>query len=124
MSLGFVTLGVGLGALFSLTKHIKLLSILRVAATTLILGGVTVYLGKVKDNIKQGSEAMLWMSLGIAGLGLGLGVLFSLTKNIEWEQMAMIGVSMVFLGGATVALGVLNKSGLIIEGAIAMAVMS
>ena len=183
MSLGFVTLGVGLGALFSLTKHIKLLSILRVAATTLILGGVTVYLGKVKDNIKQGSEAMLWMSLGIAGLGLGLGVLFSLTKNIEWEQMAqvavsiagfglitsifgqisenikegsksmlwmslgiaglglglgvlfsltknveweqmaMIGVSMVFLGGATVALGVLNKSGLIIEGAIAMAVM-
>ena len=183
MSLGFVTLGVGLGVLFSLTKHIKLLSILRVAATTLILGGVTVYLGKVKDNIKQGSEAMLWMSLGIAGLGLGLGVLFSLTKNIEWEQMAqvavsiagfglitsifgqisesikegsksmlwmslgiaglglglgvlfsltknveweqmaMIGVSMVFLGGATVALGVLNKSGLIIEGAIAMAVM-
>ena len=123
MSLGFVTLGVGLGALFSLTKHIKLLSILRVAATTLILGGVTVYLGKVKDNIKQGSEAMLWMSLGIAGLGLGLGVLFSLTKNVEWEQMAMIGVSMVFLGGATVALGVLNKSGLIIEGAIAMAVM-
>ena len=183
MSLGFVTLGVGLGALFSLTKHIKLLSILRVAATTLILGGVTVYLGKVKDNIKQGSEAMLWMSLGIAGLGLGLGVLFSLTKNIEWEQMAqvavsiagfglitsifgqisesikegsksmlwmslgiaglglglgvlfsltknveweqmaMIGVSMVFLGGATVALGVLNKSGLIMEGAIAMAVM-
>ena len=183
MSLGFVTLGVGLGALFSLTKHIKLLSILRVAATTLILGGVTVHLGKVKDNIKQGSEAMLWMSLGIAGLGLGLGVLFSLTKNIEWEQMAqvavsiagfglitsifgqisesikegsksmlwmslgiaglglglgvlfsltknveweqmaMIGVSMVFLGGATVALGVLNKSGLIIEGAIAMAVM-
>ena len=123
MSLGFVTLGVGLGALFSLTKHIKLLSILRVAATTLILGGVTVHLGKVKDNIKQGSEAMLWMSLGIAGLGLGLGVLFSLTKNVEWEQMAMIGVSMVFLGGATVALGVLNKSGLIIEGAIAMAVM-
>ncbi len=183
MSLGFVTLGVGLGALFSLTKHIKLLSILRVAATTLILGGVTVYLGKVKDNIKQGSEAMLWMSLGIAGLGLGLGVLFSLTKNVEWEQMAqvavsiagfglitsifgqisesikegsksmlwmslgiaglglglgvlfsltknveweqmaMIGVSMVFLGGATVALGVLNKSGLIMEGAIAMAVM-
>ena len=123
MSLGFVTLGVGLGALFSLTKHIKLLSILRVAATTLILGGVTVHLGKVKDNIKQGSEAMLWMSLGITGLGLGLGVLFSLTKNIEWEQMAMIGVSMVFLGGATVALGVLNKSGLIIEGAIAMAVM-
>ena len=183
MSLGFVTLGVGLGALFSLTKHIKLLSILRVAATTLILGGVTIYLGKVKDNIKQGSEAMLWMSLGIAGLGLGLGVLFSLTKNVEWEQMAqvavsiagfglitsifgqisesikegsksmlwmslgiaglglglgvlfsltknveweqmaMIGVSMVFLGGATVALGVLNKSGLIIEGAIAMAVM-
>ena len=123
MSLGFVTLGVGLGVLFSLTKHIKLLSILRVAATTLILGGVTVYLGKVKDNIKQGSEAMLWMSLGIAGLGLGLGVLFSLTKNVEWEQMAMIGVSMVFLGGATVALGVLNKSGLIIEGAIAMAVM-
>ena len=123
MSLGFVTLGVGLGALFSLTKHIKLLSILRVAATTLILGGVTVHLGKVKDNIKQGSEAMLWMSLGIAGLGLGLGVLFSLTKNVEWEQMAMIGVSMVFLGGATVALGVLNKSGLIMEGAIAMAVM-
>ena len=123
MSLGFVTLGVGLGALFSLTKHIKLLSILRVAATTLILGGVTVHLGKVKDNIKQGSEAMLWMSLGIAGLGLGLGVLFSLTKNVEWEQMAMIGVSMVFLGGATVALGVLNKSGLIVEGAIAMAVM-
>ena len=123
MSLGFVTLGVGLGALFSLTKHIKLLSILRVAATTLILGGVTVYLGKVKDNIKQGSEAMLWMSLGITGLGLGLGVLFSLTKNVEWEQMAMIGVSMVFLGGATVALGVLNKSGLIMEGAIAMAVM-
>ena len=183
MSLGFVTLGVGLGALFSLTKHIKLLSILRVAATTLILGGVTVHLGKVKDNIKQGSEAMLWMSLGIAGLGLGLGVLFSLTKNVEWEQMAqvavsiagfglitsifgqisesikegsksmlwmslgiaglglglgvlfsltknveweqmaMIGVSMVFLGGATVALGVLNKSGMIMEGAIAMAVM-
>ena len=123
MSLGFVTLGVGLGALFSLTKHIKLLSILRVAATTLILGGVTVHLGKVKDNIKQGSEAMLWMSLGIAGLGLGLGVLFSLTKNVEWEQMAMIGVSMVFLGGATVALGVLNKSGLIMEGVIAMAVM-
>jgi hypothetical protein len=183
MSLGFVTLGVGLGVLFSLTKHIKLLSILRVATTTLILGGVTIFLGKVKDNIKQGSEAMLWMSLGITGLGLGLGVLFGLTKNVEWEQMAqvavsiagfglitalfgqisenikegsksmlwmslgiiglglglgvlfgltknveweqmgMIGVSIVGLGITTVILGTLNKSGMIMEGSIAMAIM-
>jgi hypothetical protein len=183
MSLGFVTLGVGLGVLFSLTKHIKLLSILRVATTTLILGGVTIFLGKVKDNIKQGSEAMLWMSLGITGLGVGLGVLFGLTKNVEWEQMAqvavsiagfglitalfgqisenikegsksmlwmslgiiglglglgvlfgltknveweqmgMIGVSIVGLGITTVILGTLNKSGMIMEGSIAMAIM-
>lgn len=123
MSLGFVALGAGLGVLFSLTKHIKLLSILSVAATTIILGGVAVLLGKSKKNIKRGSEAMLCMGLGIVGLGIGLGVLYGLTKNIGWEQMAKVGVSMIFLGGATFALGILNKSGMVAGGAIAMAVM-
>ena len=183
MSLGFVSLGIGLGLLFTFTKNINIFRLFKVALATVVFTGITVLLGKYKSDVKQGAESMMWLALGIASLGLGLGIIFGLTKDVDWEhmaivgtsilgfglvaalfgqmtetiqegakammwlalgvgvlgiglgilygltkdvtweQMAMVGVSIIFLGAATVALGALNKSGMITEGSIAMAIM-
>lgn len=123
MGLGLIVLGIGLNLMFKLTKNIDLEQLMMVGVATLGLGVVTVLLGHFKSEIQDGAIAMAEMSLGIIVLGIGLGVLFALTKDVTWEQMAMVGVSIVFLGGVTVALGALNKSGLVLEGAIAMGIM-
>ena len=54
----------------------------QVAVSIAGFGLITSIFGQISESIKEGSKSMLWMSLGIAGLGLGLGVLFSLTKNV------------------------------------------
>lgn len=123
MGLGLIVLGIGLNLMFKLTKNIDLEQLMMVGAATIGLGVVTVLFGHFKSEIHDGAIAMAEMSLGIIVLGLGLGVLFALTKNVTWEQMAMVGVSIVFLGGVTVALGAINESGLVKKGAIAMAIM-
>ncbi len=123
MALGVGTLGLGLGIMFALSKGVDWEQLAIIGVSVAGFGLVTALLGQASDSIKKGSEAMMWMALGIGVLGLGFGILFSMTKDVSWEQMAMIGVSIVGLGAATVALGALNKSGLVMEGAIAMAVM-
>lgn len=123
MAIGVGALGLGLGILFYCTQNIDLMQLLMVAATTVVFGLITGIFGEFKDNIKEGTEAMLWMSLGIAVLGISLGILFWATKDVTWEQIGMVAVSLLMFGISTVVLGVLNKSGMIYEGAIAMAVM-
>lgn len=123
MSLSFAALGVGLGVLFLLTRNVDLEQLVVVAATTALLAIEVSILGKFKDEIKEGSVAMLYMSAGLLGLGLGLGLLFATTKDVEWEQVGILGVSILGLGLATFVLGNLNKSGMVIEGSIAMLVM-
>ena len=183
MSLGLATLGAGLGLLFKMTRRIEWPQLLRVTATTLVFTGVTVLLGKLKQSIKVGTEsmimlaagittigiglgvlfgltrnvdwkqmaivgtsvlgfgliaatfgkftnsirsgslAMVFLSAGVLTMGLGLGVLFGLTKDINWEQMAMVGTSIAALGLMTVGIGALNKSGLVLQGAIGMGLM-
>lgn len=123
LAVGVGALGLGLGILFYCTQDVDLMQLLMVAATTVVFGLITGIFGEFKDNIKEGAEAMLWMSLGIAVLGISLGILFWATKDVTWEQMAMVGVSLLVFGISTVVLGKLNEDGMIYEGAIAMAVM-
>jgi hypothetical protein len=123
LAVGVGALGLGLGILFYCTQDVDLIQLLMVAATTVVFGLITGIFGEFKDNIKEGAEAMLWMSLGIAVLGISLGILFWATKDVTWEQIAMVGASLLIFGISTVVLGVLNKDGMIYEGAIAMAVM-
>lgn len=123
MGLGLIVLGLGLNLLNKLTRNLDFTQLAVVGVTTIAFGTITAIMGKFKKNIKEGAIAIGVMGLGLVALGLGLGVLFALTKNVTWEQMAMVGVSMVFLGGATIALGAINKDGLVYEGAIAMGIM-
>jgi hypothetical protein len=123
MGAGIGVLGLGLGVLFSLTKDIEWEQMIRIGVVTAGFAVITGVMGLVKEQIKEGSLSMMYMAAGIGLLGLGLGVLFALTKNIEWEQMLMVGVAVVGLGAATVGLGALNKNGMVFEGAIAMGAM-
>lgn len=123
MGLGLIVLGLGLNLLNKLTRNLDFTQLAVVGVTTIAFGTITAIMGKFKKDIKEGAIAIGVMGLGLVALGLGLGVLFALTKNVTWEQMAMVGVSMVFLGGATIALGKISESGLVKKGAIAMGIM-
>ena len=122
MSIGFVALGAGLGLLFTLTKKIEWVQLARVAATTVVFGTLTTLLGKFKKPIKTGVESMLMLSAGMAGLGIGLGLLFKLTKGVDWEQMAIVGTSVLGFGLIAATFGKFDRT--IQKGSIAMVMMS
>jgi gas vesicle protein len=123
LAAGVAGVGIGLGILYGLTGGVDWEQMAAVGASIAFFGLVSGVLGKFKDDVREGSEAMLWLSAGMAGVGIGLGILYGLTRNVEWEQMAMVGTSVVFLSGVTVAMGILDKGGRFKSGAIAMAVM-
>ena len=87
------------------------------------LVGIFSKLSKKSNEIKKANKSIMWLGLGVGAIGLGLGIMFALTKNVDWEQMLIIGVSISALGGITYALGYFDKDGKIKEGSIAMAIM-
>ena len=123
LGLGVGALGLGLGIMFALTKDVDWEQLGFIAVSIGALGAITAVLGLFPDKVKEGSKAMVWLGLGVGAIGLGLGIMFALTKNVDWEQMLIIGVSISALGGITYALGYFDKDGKIKEGSIAMAIM-
>ena len=123
LALGVGALGLGLGIMFALTKDVDWEQLGFIAVSIGALGAITAVLGLFPDKVKEGSKAMVWLGLGVGAIGLGLGIMFALTKNVDWEQMLIIGVSISALGGITYALGYFDKDGKIKEGSIAMAIM-
>ena len=87
------------------------------------LVGIFSKLSKKSNEIKKANKSIMWLGLGVGAIGLGLGIMFALTKDVDWEQMLIIGVSISALGGITYALGYFDKDGKIKEGSIAMAIM-
>ena len=123
LGIGVGTLGLGLGIMFALTKDVDWEQLGFIAVSIGALAAITAVLGLFPDKVKEGSKAMVWLGLGVGAIGLGLGIMFALTKNVDWEQMLIIGVSISALGGITYALGYFDKDGKIKEGSIAMAIM-
>ena len=123
LGLGVGALGLGLGTMFALTKDVDWEQLGFIAVSIGALGAITAVLGLFPDKVKEGSKAMVWLGLGVGALGLGLGIMFALTKDVDWEQMLIIGVSIAALGGMTYALGYFDEDGKIKEGSIAMAIM-
>ena len=123
LGLGVGALGLGLGIMFALTKDVDWEQLGFIAVSIGALGAITAVLGLFPDKVKEGSKAMVWLGLGVGAIGLGLGIMFALTKDVDWEQMLIIGVSIAALGGMTYALGYFDEDGKIKEGSIAMAIM-
>ena len=123
LALGVGALGLGLGIMFALTKDVDWEQLGFIAVSIGALGAITAVMGLFPDKVKEGSKAMVWLGLGVGAIGLGLGIMFALTKDVDWEQMLIIGVSISALGGITYALGYFDKDGKIKEGSIAMAIM-
>ena len=123
LAIGVGAIGLGLGTMFALTKDVDWEQLGFIAVSIGALGTITAVLGLFPDKVKEGSKAMVWLGLGVGALGLGLGIMFALTKDVDWEQMLIIGVSISALGGITYALGYFDKDGKIKEGSIAMAIM-
>lgn len=122
-SLGLVTLGAGLGLFFKMTKNVDVERFIDVGLSTLGLYKLISYLGKKEKDFYNGLSSIIPFSIGLTILGVGLGLFFKLTKNVELGQMLLVAASTVAIGGATYLIGKMNKSGGILEGSIAMGIM-
>lgn len=123
MGAGLASIGIGMWIILSATRKAEPEDFLMIAGAILGFGIVTCILGEMGSNIKEGAKAMLWMSLGLGVLGLSLGLLFYVSKDVTLEQALILGGSIIFLAVVTVIMGQLNKQGLVLEGSIAMAIM-
>lgn len=103
-----------------------------ILAIPLVIGayaGIFALIGMVDGKIKQGSRAMIWVGLGLAGISLGLLVFAEMVERVGKklrEDNFVAGIAKVGLvvGGIALVFGLLGVAdNYIIKGSIAAAAM-
>jgi hypothetical protein len=125
MGLAIFTLAV-FGASF-VFSFVKMPDLLKIVGSLVAFGAAFALLGAFDNTIKKGSQAAMWMALGMASLGLGvLALVFSLKKAADIAsggdlvKGGLIALSVIAVSAATFfILGMFKTE--IIGGAIAAA---
>ena len=123
MSGSLILFGIALQKITDATKDVSWKQVGIIATMTVLLGGVVAILGipAVVPFILLGALSMGIMGACLIPFGIALQKISDSTKDVSWQQVGTIALSIVLLGGATAVAGLLSI--LIIPGSIAIAAM-
>ena len=123
MSGSLILFGIALQKITDATKDVSWKQVGIIATMTILLGGVVAILGipVVTPLILLGAISMGIMGACLIPFGIALQKISDSTKDVSWQQVGTIALSIVLLGAATAVAGLLSI--LIIPGSIAIAAM-
>ena len=123
MGIGFIMIGLSMMIMYKSVQDADWEQFGKVAATVLVLGGVVIFLGLMKQNIASGAAALLVMGIGYTLLGISMMILYKSVEDVSWEKFGMMLVTIGGLATLTALIGIPVVAACVALGSLALGLM-
>ena len=123
MGIGYLFMSISMLIMYKTVEDVEWNEFGILAATVVVLGGIVILLGLMKNNVIVGAAALVIMGIGYTLLSISMMIMYKAVEKASWEKFGMILVTIGSMAVLTALMGIPVVAGLIALGSIAMGIM-
>ena len=123
MGIGYLFMSISMLIMYKTVEDVEWNEFGILAATVVVLGGIVILLGLMKNNVIVGATALVIMGIGYTLLSISMMIMYKAVEKASWEKFGMILATIGSMAVLTALMGIPVVAGLIALGSIAMGIM-
>ena len=123
MGIGYLFMSISMLIMYKTVEDVEWNEFGILAATVVVLGGIVILLGLMKNNVIVGATALVIMGIGYTLLSISMMIMYKAVEKASWEKFGMILATIGGMAVLTALMGIPVVAGLIALGSIAMGIM-